>query len=198
MLERFLGDSSLDDDLDLQPSPRTGKHVTIIGGGPAGIAAAYSLTLSGHEVEVIDNKPKPGGYLRTGIPAYRLPKNVLDREIARVEKLGVTFAANTHVGRDVRIEDLFERSDAIVVAVGLHTSRPLAIAGSDHPQVYNGVDLLEKILAGKAPHPPTTSLPCNAARCASESQMHRGVRRQLKSKVPTRQLMHENLVRETE
>ena len=152
MLERFLGDYSLAD--ELWPSAKTGKKVAVIGAGPAGISAAYALTLKGHEVQVFDDKPKPGGYLRTGIPDYRLPKTTLDREIALAERVGVRFRPNTRVGRDIAIESLQKRFHAVIVAVGLHKSRALDVPGADHSNVYSGVELLESILAGEAPKLP--------------------------------------------
>jgi NADPH-dependent glutamate synthase beta subunit-like oxidoreductase len=156
MLERFLGDYSLADatSVELRPSSKSGKRVAVIGAGPAGISAAYALTMKGHEVQVFDDKPKPGGYLRTGIPDYRLPKSTLDREIALAERVGVKFRENTRVGRDITIESLQNEFHAVVVAVGLHKSRPLDVPGADHPNVYNGVELLERILAGEAPKLP--------------------------------------------
>lgn len=154
MLERFLGDASLDADLGIESAPCTGKRVAIIGAGPAGIAASYALALNGHDVEVFDDKPKPGGYLRTGIPDYRLPKSILDREIARVENLGVKFVQNTQVGRDADAEKLFRGFDAVIVAVGLHRSRKLNLAGAEHSKVQNGVELLEQVLLGHAPKLP--------------------------------------------
>jgi NADPH-dependent glutamate synthase beta subunit-like oxidoreductase len=156
MLERFLGDYSLADvtDMELRPSSKSGKTVAVIGAGPAGISAAYALTLKGHEVQVFDDKPKPGGYLRTGIPDYRLPKTTLDREIALAERVGVKFRPNTRVGRDIAIDSLQNQFHAVIVAVGLHKSRALDVPGADHPNVYSGVDLLESILGGEAPKLP--------------------------------------------
>ncbi len=151
MMERFLGDRSLDPAFLPASRPPTGRKVAVIGGGPAGITAAYNLALAGHSVEVFDDKPAAGGYLRTGIPAYRLPKDVLDRELALVEKAGVHFTLNTRVGRDVGFDELRSRFDAVIVAVGFHGSRPLGVPGEEHANVYNGVHLLERILAGERP-----------------------------------------------
>ena len=153
-LERFLGDVSCGAEYAPSPAPSTGCKVAIIGSGPAGIAAAYSLALRGHAVEVFDDKAKPGGYLRTGIPDYRLPKGILDQEIALVERVGVKFTQNVRIGRDLTFAELQSRFNAVVIAVGLHAARPLAVPGSDHPSVYDGVELLEQILMGERPRLP--------------------------------------------
>ncbi len=154
MMERFLGDQGAAEELLPERAPATGKRVAVVGAGPAGIAAAYNLALRGHEVEVLDDKPEPGGFLRTGIPQYRLPREVLDREIALVERCGVRFVPDTRVGRDVSLDELRERFDAVLVAIGFHGSRPLGVPGEDHEHVYNGVRLLERILAGERPELP--------------------------------------------
>jgi formate dehydrogenase major subunit len=154
MLERFLGDISLEKEY-LPPVARpTGNKVAVIGSGPAGIAAAYWLALKGHEVEIFDDKSKAGGYLRTGIPDYRLPKKILDEEIALVAQTGVTFNQCIRVGRDITFWELRNRFCAVVIAVGLHASHGLGVAGSDHPHVYDGVHLLEKLLSGRVPSVP--------------------------------------------
>lgn len=142
-LERFLGDQDLNYCPQVQPA--TGHKVGVIGAGPAGITAAYLLAQAGHEVHIFDDKPKPGGFLRTGIPGFRLPKDILDKEIALVEGIGVQFHQNTRVGRDLDFEELRSRFAALIVAVGLHASRPLRVPGSGQPHVYHGVDLLERL-----------------------------------------------------
>ncbi len=154
MLERFLGDVSFAREYLPERAARSGHKVAVIGSGPAGISAAYSLALLGHTVEVFDDKPKPGGYLRTGIPDYRLPKGILDQEIALVEQAGVRFTQNTRIGRDLTFAELKSLFDAVIIAVGLHASRRLGVPGSDHPEVYDGVQLLEQILLGRSPSVP--------------------------------------------
>ncbi|MCS7182595.1 MAG: NAD(P)-binding protein [Thermoanaerobaculum sp.] len=153
MVERFLGD--VEGDVVPQPAPRSGKKVAVVGSGPAGLAAAYNLRLAGHQVCVFDDKPAPGGYLRTGIPEYRLPRQVLDREVGLIAHLGVEFRQRVRVGREVGFDELRRVYDAVVVAVGFHKSRSLGIPGEDHPQVYNGVKLLERLLAGERPPLPS-------------------------------------------
>jgi formate dehydrogenase major subunit len=156
MIERFLGDLLLHDQTVPEPIPRSGRKVAVIGAGPAGITAAYTLARKGDEVEVFDEKSRPGGYLRTGIPDYRLPKEILDREIEFIERAGVKFTQGTRIGRDIRFADLRSRFDAVIVAVGLHESRSFAVPGSDHRHIYDGVELLERILSGESPELPST------------------------------------------
>lgn len=155
MMERHLGDHAAD---KLLPNrrPATGRRVAVIGAGPAGIAAAYNLALAGHQVEVLDEKGEAGGYLRTGIPAYRLPREVLDREIALVREAGVVFRAGFRAGRDAGFVELRKQFDAIVVAIGFHKNRALDIPGEDSQGVYNGVSLLERILMGERPNVPAS------------------------------------------
>jgi len=96
----------------------TGKRVAIVGAGPAGLAAADVLLRRGHACTVFDDREKPGGMLRYGVPVDRLPRDVLDAEMASVERLGATFRKGVRVGRDVAIEDLVRDFDAVIVAVG--------------------------------------------------------------------------------
>ena len=140
-LERFLGDQFLQYSPQVQPT--TGHKVAVIGAGPAGITSAYLLAQAGHQIHVFDDKPKPGGFLRTGIPAFRLPKEILDKEIALVESAGVQFHQNTQVGRDLDFRELQGSFDAVIVAVGLHTSRPMKVPGIGQTHVYHGIELLE-------------------------------------------------------
>jgi NADPH-dependent glutamate synthase beta subunit-like oxidoreductase/Pyruvate/2-oxoacid:ferredoxin oxidoreductase delta subunit len=148
-LERLLGDYALAQLAPPEPvAHASGRRVAVIGAGPAGIATAYVLAHHGHAVEVLDDKPAPGGYLRTGIPEYRLPKRVLDAELARVEAAGVRFRSGVRVGRDIPFEALRRTHDAVVIATGMHASRGLGVPGSDRPRVRNGVSLLEELVAG--------------------------------------------------
>ena len=98
----------------------TGKRVGIIGGGPGGLTAAYYLSLKGHRVTVVDAMPQMGGMLRYGIPEYRLPKRVLDEEVAEIASLGVEMKNNFRIGRDVTFEEFKNSYDAVVLAIGRH------------------------------------------------------------------------------
>ena len=103
-----------------EPMPFTGKKVAVIGGGPSGLTAAYYLALMGHDVTVFEKQPKLGGMLRYGIPEYRLPKSILDREIETILSLGVTVHTNFEVGRDGTLESLKKTYDAVYAVSYTH------------------------------------------------------------------------------
>jgi len=132
-----------------EPQPLTGKKVAIIGGGPSGLTAAYYLALMGHDVTVFEKQPKLGGMLRYGIPEYRLPKRLLDREIETILNLGVTVHTNFEVGRDGTLESLKKKYDAIYIAIGAHGDRKLGIPGEDANGVVPAVKMLRDIALGE-------------------------------------------------
>lgn len=123
----------------------TGKTITIIGGGPGGLACAYFLRQKGHEVTVIDQMPKMGGMLEYGIPEYRLPTSYLQAEIKVIEDMGVTFLNNTALGVDISLEDIQKTSDAVVIAVGAWVSTPLRCEGEELDGVIGGIDFLRHV-----------------------------------------------------
>jgi formate dehydrogenase major subunit len=130
---------------------RSGKKVAIIGGGPAGLTAAYYLNIMGHSVTVYDMMDKMGGMLRYGIPQYRLPKEVLDKEIAIIEKSGVKLVNNVKLGKDFTIESLKAENDAVIVAVGAWKSSSMRTPGEDLEGVYGGIDFLRAVIKGNPP-----------------------------------------------
>ena len=131
--------------------PATGKNIAVIGGGPAGLTAAFYLTIMGHSVTVYDMMEKMGGMLRYGIPQYRLPKEVLDKEIAIIEKAGVTFQNNKKLGVDFTIASLKEENDAVIVAVGAWKSSSMHTPGEDLEGVYGGIDFLRAVIKKNPP-----------------------------------------------
>ena len=151
-LKAFAADVDLNKDSYLPDvMERSGKKVAIIGGGPAGLTAAYYLNIMGHSVTVYDMMEKMGGMLRYGIPQYRLPKEVLDKEIAIIEKSGVKLVNNVKLGKDFTIESLKAENDAVIVAVGAWKSSSMRTPGEDLEGVYGGIDFLRAVIKGNPP-----------------------------------------------
>jgi len=147
-LKRFAADQNLGATYVNAPEKSTGKTVAIIGGGPGGLSAAYFLRLFGHYVIVYDAMPHMGGMLRYGIPEYRLPKDVLQTEIDAIEKLGVKLQNNVKIGRDLTLDELREKHDAVLVAVGAWISVGLRCPGEELDGVFGGIDFLKDVALG--------------------------------------------------
>jgi len=128
---------------------KTGKKAAIVGAGPAGLTAAYYLSLQGHEVVVFDAFPQPGGMMRYGIPKYRLPDERLERDLKAVTDLGATFKGNTVVGRDVTLEELRKDYDAVFIASGANSSARIPLEGRDMEGVLWGWDFLRDVALGE-------------------------------------------------
>ena len=150
-LKSFVADIDLESENAFVPelAELNGKTVSIIGGGPAGLTAAYFLRIKGYSVKIYDKMPKMGGMLRYGIPQYRLPKELLDKEIKLIEELGVEMINNKTLGVDFTIESLKAESDAVVVAVGAWKSSPMRVEGENLDGVYGGIDFLRTVIEGK-------------------------------------------------
>ena len=147
-VERFLGDLALEQDWRFEaPGSATGQRVLVVGAGPSGLSAAYHLRRLGHHVVVRDNSAKPGGMMRYGIPAYRLPRAVLDAEIERIAQLGVEFEQD-HVVTDLRAELTDGGFDAAFVAVGAHLSKRVDIPQQDAGRVLDAVSFLRQVESG--------------------------------------------------
>jgi NADH-quinone oxidoreductase subunit F len=128
----------------------TGRKVAIAGAGPAGLTAAFYLALLGHEVTVFDALPEPGGMLRFALPQYRLPKEVLRREIELIEHLGVKFVLNTRVGTDdMPLNELDDKFDAIFIAIGTWKESWVYQAGTELKGVYPALNFLEAVAKGQ-------------------------------------------------
>ncbi|MBE3571733.1 MAG: FAD-dependent oxidoreductase [Moorella humiferrea] len=131
--------------------PAKEEKVAIIGAGPAGLTAAQDLALEGFQVTIYDALDKPGGMLRAGIPRYRLPLEVVERETERILALGVKFIGNTTVGQDITLAELKKEYDAVIIATGLQKSRMLNIAGADLGGILPGVSFLRETALGGRP-----------------------------------------------
>lgn len=129
--------------------PANGERVAIIGAGPAGLSAAHDLALMGFAPIVYESEPVPAGMLAVGVPAYRLPREVIAQEVAVIRALGVDIRCSVTVGRDVAFADLRRDHAAVVIAVGAKASRGLGLPGEQGPGVYGGVDLLRAVALGQ-------------------------------------------------
>jgi len=144
-VEQFIGDSALDAGLTFTAgSNESGKKVAIIGGGPAGLSAAYQLRRMGHGATIFDNHSELGGMMRYGIPGYRMPRDVLDGEIGRIINMGVEVKTGTSIGKDITIEQLEKDYDAVLFALGAQSGRGLPIDGFEAAEnCISGVAFLE-------------------------------------------------------
>jgi len=141
-LKRFITDQIDIDTIEVPEITRNGKKVAIVGSGPAGLAAAHDLALEGYDVTIFEALSEPGGMLRVGIPEYRLPKELLRKEIGYIERLGVEIRTNARIGEEVQLDKLREDFEALFIAVGAHAGTRLNIPGEDSPGVINAVEFL--------------------------------------------------------
>lgn len=128
--------------------PKKGKSVAIIGAGPSGLTCAYYLGRLGYTVEVFETQPVAGGMLAFGIPEYRLPKQVLEREIQSICQVGITLHTGMEIGKEVSFETLRKDHDAIYIATGIQHSRKVGVPGEDMKGVYHGLDFLRDVNLG--------------------------------------------------
>lgn len=151
-LKRYLFDAVAGDAVPSPTiAPASGRKVAIVGAGPAGLVAAYDLALHGHTVHVYEAEAVAGGELRYGIPAFRLPSDLLQRELAIFNRLKVEFIFNCRVGSDVTLNKLLDSYDAVLLATGLNRSKKLGISGEDLPQVLDGKRFLAAARMESAP-----------------------------------------------
>ena len=151
-LKRVAADFKTGDHLiSEQMFTQTGKSVAIAGAGPAGLAAAHSLAIFGHQVTVYDAMPKLGGMLLYGIPEFRLPREVLDQEIYNVTRLGIQMKRGVRLGTDLSLDELRRQHSAVVIATGCYDANHLQIPGENLNNVYSGLTFLMQVNAGSAP-----------------------------------------------
>ena len=150
-VEQYIGDSACREGFRFErPETLSGKRVAIVGGGPAGLAAAYQLRRRGHASVIFESQPELGGMMRYGIPGYRTPRSYLDREIERILEMGgIEVRANTRAGKDVAIAELEAEFDAVLWAVGCQTGRKLPVPNSGAPNCVSGVAFLDAFNKGR-------------------------------------------------
>ncbi len=150
-VERFLGDQARALGWTFRvDAPPTGKRVLVVGAGPSGLSAAYHLRRAGHEVEIRDAGPVAGGMMICGIPAYRLPRDVIAAEVARIAEMGVTITLN-HKVADLLAEKAEGRFDAVFLAIGAHLSKKTEIPTRDAGKVFDALSFLSSAAQGTPP-----------------------------------------------
>lgn len=170
-MKRFLADHGFD---YVPPvGTPTGKHVAIVGGGPAGLSAAFFLRQHGHDATVFDAMPAMGGMLRYGIPEYRLPQSVIDQELDVLQRMGITFRNGVRIGTDISCAELENDFDAVFLGLGAWGTRGMGLPGEDHSAVIQGTDFLRRVNEGERPTLPEHvviigggNTAMDAARCA--------------------------------
>lgn len=147
-LERFIADACFDLRPETPQREQRSEQVAVVGSGPAGLACAYSLARQGVGVTVLEAAREPGGMLRLAIPSYRLPRHILDKEIADIAALGVEFRLRAPVSSSDDVEELWQSYDAVFLATGAHHSRALQIPGEEDAGVMTGLEFLKSVNAG--------------------------------------------------
>ena len=149
-VEQFIGDTALANGYAFEAGPDTGKKVAVVGGGPAGLAAAYQLRRKGHGATVFESQPELGGMMRYGIPNYRIPRDKLAGEIQRIVDMGVEVRTGVRVGQDVSVEELEKDFDAILWALGCWSGRGLFLdEWEGTPNCVSGVAFLKAFNEGR-------------------------------------------------
>ena len=152
-VEHFLGEYAIANKLQFpKPAKQSGRKVAVIGGGPAGLSAAYQLARKGHAVTIFDERAELGGMMRYGIPGFRTPRTVLDAEIGRILDLGVQTRMKTRIGTGVTMEQIRAEFDAVFLGLGAQSGRPLPVEGCEAPNVVTATAFLKAFNDGRMRH----------------------------------------------
>jgi NADH-quinone oxidoreductase subunit F len=150
-IKKYVAEQVLNSDMPVKSTvyPKNGKKVAIIGSGPSGLTCGYYLARLGYDIDVFEEQDVAGGVLAFGIPQYRLPKEILKKEINSIRQVGVNIIFNKKVGIDIEFEDLKKDYDAVYIATGTQFSRKVGIKGETLKGVYHGLDFLKDVNLGK-------------------------------------------------
>jgi len=150
-VEQYIGDTAFKEKYKFEPAPKLKKEkVAIIGGGPAGLSAAYQLRKLGYASTIFEERSELGGMMRYGIPNYRTPRDILDEEIQRILDLGdIEVILDKRVGKDIKLEEVEKSHDAVLWTIGCWTGKSLPVEGSDAENCLSGVEFLEAFCQGR-------------------------------------------------
>jgi NADPH-dependent glutamate synthase beta subunit-like oxidoreductase/Pyruvate/2-oxoacid:ferredoxin oxidoreductase delta subunit len=152
-VEHYLGNWAIENNMAFSKTDvKTGKKVAILGGGPAGLAAAYQLALKGHSCTIFDDHAELGGMMRYGIPGFRTPREILDAEIKRITDLGVETKLNCRVGTDISMEEIEKDYDAVLMGMGAQAGRALPVEGADAANCVTAMSFLRAFNEGRLQH----------------------------------------------
>ena len=146
-LKRYASDRDLESPDQYKPAvkPSTHKKIAVIGAGPGGLSAGHFMQIEGHQVDIYEAAPKSGGWLRYGIPEYRLPNDILDREVKNITDLGVNIFYNKKFGDNLSYKEIREKYDALVLTIGSQKGTGVGCEGDDAGNVYSGIDFLKNM-----------------------------------------------------
>jgi formate dehydrogenase major subunit len=151
-LKRFASDIDIDSPDKWKPAlkPPTGKKVAVIGAGPAGLSCGFFLQKEGHQVDIYEASPHAGGWLRYGIPEYRLPNDLLQKEVDNITEMGVKIFYNKKFGKDISYKDLKTKYDSLILTIGSQKGTLIGCEGEDAENVFSGIDFLKNMaMTGK-------------------------------------------------
>ena len=150
-IERVIGDLYLPYKIEQKPEKEIDKKIAVIGAGPAGLSCAFYLRKFGYKVIIFEKEEKAGGILRYGIPEYRLPKKVLDKEIEILEEMGINFEYKKELGKDIDLYELKKEFDAVFIGIGAHVEKKMMIEGEEN--FISGLKFLKEVSCGKREPP---------------------------------------------